>query len=72
MSYKTIATDDRGVYLSSLSVSLSRGLNLLHCAKMAERIDILFRVNTLGGPIRNIVLDGDPDPPIATGCWGKI
>jgi len=30
-------------------------------AKPAERIDVLFGVETLGGP-RNIVLDGDIQP----------
>jgi len=37
----------------------------LHSAfmcKMAERIDVLFGVNTVGGP-RNIVLDGGPHAP---------
>jgi len=29
----------------------------LHCAKMAERIEVLLGVETLGEP-RNIVLDG--------------
>jgi len=29
---------------------------------MAERIEILFGLNTPGGP-RDIALDGDPDPP---------
>jgi len=33
---------------------------------MAEKIKLLFGMNTLGGP-RNIVLDGGPDPPIARG-----
>jgi len=39
------------------SVCLSHGSTRLRCAKMAERIKILFAVNTLGGP-RNIVIDG--------------
>jgi len=29
------------------------------CAKAAERIDVLFRVETAGDP-RNVMLDGDP------------
>jgi len=45
-----------------LSLCLSRGSTQLHCAKTAERIKILFRMNTLGGPW-NIALDGSPDPP---------
>jgi len=32
------------------------------CAKAAEWIDILFRVETFGDS-RNIVLDGGPHPP---------
>jgi len=44
------------------SVRLSRGLTWLHCVKMAERIKMLFGMNTLGGP-RNIVLDGALIPP---------
>jgi len=44
------------------SVCLSRGSSRLHCAKMAEQIKMLFRVNTPGGPW-NIVLDVSPDPP---------
>jgi len=31
-----------------LSVSLSHGSSLLHCAKMAEQIKMLIRVNTPG------------------------
>jgi len=54
---QTIVTNDRGVYQSvCLFVSLSRGSSRLHCAKMAERIKMLFGVNTLGSP-RNTVLD---------------
>jgi len=32
-----------------LGVSLSRGSTRLHCAKRAERITMLFGVNTCGG-----------------------
>jgi len=42
---QTIVTDARGV---CLSVCLSRGLSRLHCAKTAERIQILFRANSIG------------------------
>jgi len=56
---QTIATGDRGV-------CLSRGLTGLHCAKTAERINILFGVNIFGGP-RNIVLDEGRDSPTARG-----
>jgi len=34
----------------------------LHCAKMAEQIKTLFRVNAPVGPC-NVVLDGGADPP---------
>jgi len=60
---RAIVTDVRGV---CLSVSLSRGLTWLYCAKTAERIKIPFEMTTLGGP-RNTVLDGGPDPPTAAG-----
>jgi len=56
---QTIVTDDRGV---CPSVSLSRSSTRLCCTKTSERIKILFVVNTVGGP-RNIVLDGNHDPP---------
>jgi len=55
----TVVTDVRGV---CLSVCLSRSPTRLRCVKTAEQIKILFVMNTLGGP-KNIVLDGDPDPP---------
>jgi len=42
-----IATDDHGV---CLSVCLLCGVTLLHCAKTAKRIKILFGVNNLRGP----------------------
>jgi len=48
------------------SVSLSGGSTRLHCAKTAERIKLLFGVNTLWRP-RDIVLHVDPDPPTDTG-----
>jgi len=67
---QTIVTDDRGVCLSvvSLSVSLSvtRHKSVSLC-KTAQRIQILFGVNSLGGP-RNTVLDREPDPPTV---WGR-
>jgi len=56
---QTIVTDDP-------SVCLSGGSTRLHCAKMAERIKMLFVTNTRGGP-RNIVLDESPDPPTERG-----
>jgi len=46
------------------SICLSRSSTRLHCVKTAERINILFGVNTLGG-LRNIVLDRGTDPPTA-------
>jgi len=59
---QTIVTDDRG---SCPSVCRS---TWLYCGKTAERIEILFEVNTLGGP-RNIVLDGGSwSPP----QWGWV
>jgi len=51
---QTVVTDDRGV---CPSVCLSRGSTRLHCAKTAERMKMLFAVNSFEGP-RNIVLDG--------------
>jgi len=57
---QAIVTDVRGVCPSVLSVSY--GSTRLHCAKMAQRVKILFGVNSPEGP-RNIVLDGGPDPP---------
>jgi len=45
----------------SVCLSVTR-LTVLHCSKMAERINMLFGVNTRRGP-RNIVLDGGPDSP---------
>jgi len=45
----------------SLSVCLSHGLHWLYCTETAERIQILFGVNSLGG-LRNTVLDGNPYP----------
>jgi len=45
---------------ASLSVS-SSAVNCLHSARMAERIKVLFWVETLGVP-RNIVIDGVPIP----------
>jgi len=50
----------------SLSVCLSRGSTLLYCAKMAERIKMLFGVNTPVGPIEHCVTRG-PDPPTERG-----
>jgi len=38
----------------------------LCCAKTAERIGVVFRVETLGGPT-HFVLDGDSDPCTANG-----
>jgi len=43
-----------------LTVCLSR--RRARCAKTAERIDVLFEVETPGYP-RNIVSDGSPRPP---------
>jgi len=43
------------------SVCLSRGPSRLHCAKMAKQTQMLFGVNTSGGPW-NIMLDVGPDP----------
>jgi len=40
----------------------------LCCGKMAERINVLFEVETLGDS-RHIVLDGGPHPP-AVRCGG--
>jgi len=45
-----------------VSVCLSR----LRCAKTVERVEVLFKVQTVGYP-RHIVIDKGPDPPTATG-----
>jgi len=66
---QTIVTYDRMSVRQS--VCLSRGSTRLYCAKTAQRIKILFGVNTLGGP-RNIMLDGGPDPPQRGGGVGEI
>jgi len=42
---QTVVTDDHGV---CPSVCLSRSLSQLHCTKAAQRIHILFGVNSLG------------------------
>jgi len=49
---RTIATDDPGV---------CQPVKRVDCAKAAERIDVLFVVETHGDP-RNIVLDEGPHP----------
>jgi len=56
---QTIVTDD-------LVVCLSRGSTRLYSAKVTERIEMLFGVNTPAGP-RNIVLDVGPDLSTARG-----
>jgi len=43
----------------------------LHPAKTAVWIKVLFGVETLGG-LRNIVLDGGPDPPVGRGMRENI
>jgi len=56
---QTIVIDDRGVCLSvCLSVTRLKSASL---RKTSEQIQILFGVNSLGG-LRNIVLNGAPDP----------
>jgi len=45
---KPVVTSDHSVGVCP-SVRLSRGSSWLHCAKMAERIKMLFGVNTPGG-----------------------
>jgi len=45
--HQPIVTDVRGV---CSSVCLSRGSTRLHCGKTAERIKMLFGVNTPGDP----------------------
>jgi len=41
-------------------VSVCQSVTRLRCAKTAERIQVLLRMETLGDP-RNIILDGSPD-----------
>jgi len=60
---QAIATDYRGL---RPSVCLLRGFTGLWCAKTAERIKVLFGVQTLGGS-RNIVFDGGHESPTARG-----
>jgi len=55
----SVLTDVHGI---CLSVCLSCGSSRLHCAKMAERIKMLFGVNTPGNPW-NIVLDVSLESP---------
>jgi len=45
-------------------------MRLLLPAKEIERIEVLYGVETLGGP-RNIVLDEGPDPPTDGDGEGK-
>jgi len=52
-------------------ICLSRGSTWLRCAKMAERIKMLFGVNTPGGPW-NIVLNGGFDLPPQRGVGDII
>jgi len=68
---QTIAADDRGVCLS-FSLSVTQLNSAPQCKQMAERIEMLFGVNTPWGPW-NIVLDGGPDTHTAMerGSWGK-
>jgi len=40
------------------------GMSVNQCAKMAERIEVLFGVETPGKP-RHIILDEGPQPPVA-------
>jgi len=58
---QTIVTYDPGVCLSVCLVCLSHGSNLHYCARMVERIKILFGVNTRGGP-RTIGRSGSGSP----------
>jgi len=62
---QTIVIDDRGVCQSVCRVAW-----LGFTAKTAERIKMLFGMNTPGGPW-NIVLDAGPVPPQRRGSWGK-
>jgi len=52
-------------------VCLSRGSARLRCAKMAEQIEILFGLKSLGG-LTISVLDVGPDPPTETGEWSAF
>jgi len=67
----TVITD---VYSVCLFVRLFVGSSRLYCTKMAKQIQMLFGMNTPGGP-RNIVLDVGPDPLTERGrgltfkCW---
>jgi len=46
----------------SVSMSVCLSVTRLHCAKTAERIEVLFGIETYGDP-GHIVLDGGADPP---------
>jgi len=63
LEMQTIVTDACSVYLS-------RGSTRLCCAKTAEQIKILFRVNTLGGP-RNILLISHGTGRAFSAAFGK-
>jgi len=56
------------VILAFVSLSVTRA----DCAKMAERIDVLFLVETTPGGPRNIVLDGGPRIPPRRGEGGSM
>jgi len=45
---------------------VSQSVMCLHPVKTAEQIEVLFWLETFGGP-RNIVLDGGPNPPTVSG-----
>jgi len=53
-------------------VSLSRGSTLLHCAKTAEQIKMLFGVKTLGGPWDIMLLGGPKTPQLERGLTFKF
>jgi len=62
LEMQNIVIDDRGVCPSVCPlVGLSRGLSRFHCTKTAQRIQIQFGINSLGGQS----LGGDPNPETA-------
>jgi len=48
------------INIPAVSVSLSRGFTRLRCVNMAERIEVLLGVETIGD-LRNTVLNGSPN-----------
>jgi len=57
---------DKSIYASITEMEEVRSVTIVSAAKMAESIEMPFRLWTRVGP-RNNVLDGGPDPPTRIG-----